>query len=823
VDAALPTGTVTLLFTDIEGSTRLLDRLGADYAGVLAEHHRLLRDAWARHDGVEVETAGDAFFVAFSRARDGIAAAAAAQAALADQPLRVRMGVHTGEPVLTETGYVGMDVHRAARIAAAAHGGQVLVSQATRELLGEAGLRDLGAHRLKDLSAPERLYQLGDEDFPPLKSLHQTNLPVQATALIGREPELAQVTSLIRGSARLVTLTGPGGTGKTRLALHAAAELADDFPDGVWFVPLAPIADPTLVEPTISQVVGARDDLARHLQDKRLLLVLDNLEQILDAAVAIAALLENAPGVVVVATSRERLAVAAEHEYPVPPLPDEDAAALFTDRARRLAPSFVRDEHVDAIARRLDGLPLALELAAARIKVLSPAEIEERLGRSLELLTGGGRDAPERQRTLRATIDWSFALLEDEERRVLTEASVFAGSFEREGAEAVCGALLDTIGSLVDKSLLRRRPDGRFFLLQTIREFALEKLAETDDRAVRARLAGHVTERVVELDRLLRGPHEVEAVASFVLEIDNVRVVLDHLESSEDAARHAAVVNACWYFWYLLGLFAEARPRVNRAVARIPELVEDQQADVYEAASGIVALSGNVELGIDYAKRALAIRRRIGGDERLLLRSLNQLIVPMGLAGGHFPESRALLEELVELAVRLDERWWIAQAKGNLGCVEFQDGRFEEARVLLEEALSLGSSVGNEHLVAGTSINLAAAELELGLIVSARRRLLAVLEQHRDQFEFAIWSLAWLSAAEASSGRDIDAAQMLGAIAALTADVGYTLPTMEFIRVERTRTHLERTLGAERLEREIAVGAAADRNDLLTRFLSRGA
>jgi len=397
-DVSLPHGTVTLLFTDIEGSTRLLQELGDEYADVLADHRHTLREEFVRHGGVEVGTAGDAFFVAFARASDALAAAAGREA-LANGPIRVRMGLHTGEPTVTEEGYVGIDVHRAARIAAAGHGGQILVSQATRDLAGADRLRDLGLHRLKDLAVAERLYQLDDDEFPPLKTVDQTNLPVQPTPFVGRERELAEVLALL-DVHRIVTLTGPGGSGKTRLALQAAAESVEQYGDGVWFVSLAAVRDPQLIEPTIARVVGGPDDLHAFLTGKRTLLVLDNLEQLLPDAAAIVARIDAR----VLATSRSRLNVAAEQEFPVPALPLDDAAALFTQRARHLEPGFEPDAAVRQIAQRLDGLPLALELAASRVKVLTPGQILERLGRSLDLLTSGAQDAPERQRTLRGTV-----------------------------------------------------------------------------------------------------------------------------------------------------------------------------------------------------------------------------------------------------------------------------------------------------------------------------------------------------------------------------------------------------------------------------------
>jgi class 3 adenylate cyclase len=327
----LPSGTVTFLFTDVEGSTKLLHRLGADaYADALAEHRRLLRDAYTRHGGVEVDTQGDAFFVAFPTAAGAIAAAREATQALADGPIRVRIGVHTGTPLLGEEGYIGEDVHKGARIAAAGHGGQVLVSAATAALVGGAQLHDLGMHRLKDLTAPERIFQLGDGEHPPLKTLHQTNLPVPATAFLGRETELAELSALLRREdARLVTLIGPGGTGKTRLALQAVAAAADEFPGGVWWVPLAALRDPSLVLPSAATALGASGDLAEHIGDKELLLLFDNFEHLLPAAGGLAELLGRCPNLKLVATSREPLHIGGEHEYAVDPLDRDDAVELF--------------------------------------------------------------------------------------------------------------------------------------------------------------------------------------------------------------------------------------------------------------------------------------------------------------------------------------------------------------------------------------------------------------------------------------------------------------------------------------------------------------
>jgi class 3 adenylate cyclase len=413
----LPAGAVTLLFTDIQGSTRLLDELGERWPTTLADHNRLLRDVFARHGGIEVDRQGDAFFVAFPRVEAAAAAAAESQRALVEhtwpegKAVRVRMGMHTGEPVVMEDMYLGLDVHKASRICSAAHGGQVLLSATTRQLLGVPA-RDLGEFRLKDLTAPERLYQLEIEglpsEFPPPNTLTATNLPTQPMPLVGRHADLDAGLELLRSGARLVTLTGAGGSGKTHLALQLAADVSSEFADGVYWIALAPVADPAAVEDAVSTVVGAppeRGGLVRFLHDRELLLLLDNFEQVMGAAPLIGEVLATATGVKMLVTSRSPLHLSGEHELPVVPLTEEDALQLFVERARAVRPTFEADDAALGICRRLDCMPLALELAAARLKHLTSSDLLARLEHSLDLLTGGARDLPERQRTLRATIE----------------------------------------------------------------------------------------------------------------------------------------------------------------------------------------------------------------------------------------------------------------------------------------------------------------------------------------------------------------------------------------------------------------------------------
>ena len=484
--AVQPSGTVTFVFTDVEGSTTLLDGLGAEaYRQALAEHHSVLREVFAAHSGYEVDEAGDGLFYAFGSASEAVGAVRQATASLAEGPVRVRIGVHTGEALLDPPKYVGADVHKAARIMSAAHGGQVVLSAATHELV-VGDMLELGRHRLKDFAEPVLLYQLGLERFPPLRTISNTNLPVALSSFVGREREVREVVSLVRqDAARLVTLAGPGGTGKTRLALEAAGELVSDFGAGVFWIGLAPIRDPALVLASIAQTLEATQEPAEHIGEKNLLLVLDNLEQVIDSAVELAALLRACPKLCMLVTSRELLRVDGEVVYPVPALAEPEAVALFCARAR-----VESDEDVAELCSRLDNLPLALELAAARVSVLTPAQILERISQRLDLFRAG-RGADPRQQTLRTTIEWSFELLTDEEKLLFTRLGVFRGGCTLEAAEQVVEADLDTLQSLVDKNLLRHSGE-RFWMLQTIREYARELLEQHgESNVVRRQHAAH--------------------------------------------------------------------------------------------------------------------------------------------------------------------------------------------------------------------------------------------------------------------------------------------------------------------------------------------
>jgi predicted ATPase len=526
------------------------------------------------------------------------------------------MGIHTGEPLATGEGYAGLDVHRAARIAAAGHGGQVLVSQTTRDLVDEdlppqLTLRDLGDHRLKDLTRPQRIYQLLgeglDDDFPPLATLDNrpTNLPPQATPLIGRERELGEITATLRrAEVRLLTLTGPGGAGKTRLALQAAADMLDEFPDGVFFIALAPIAEETSVLPTIAQTLGVKEGPGRSLSEavreflgeRRLLLVLDNFEHVVDAASDLIELVLSTPFVKALVASRAPLRVSAEREYPVLQLTDADAVALFTERAQAIKPDFQIDGETPAVAdicRRLDGLPLAIELAAARAKVLSPSALLARLEQRLPVLTGGARDLPDRQRTLRDTIAWSYDLLDDSEKEAFMRLGVFVGGFSLEAAEEVCAANLDAVVALVEKSLVRQ-DERRLVMLETIREYALERLEESAvGRETRQRHAEYFLREA----ELRGGTGEAvagrgDAFAWWKRELDNASVAMEWFRESGDEEQELRLIAAAANYWRAAGVFSEYGPLIEDAVQRCSAAPPQLRATAISHAAGFAGAGG---------------------------------------------------------------------------------------------------------------------------------------------------------------------------------------------------------------------------------------
>jgi predicted ATPase/class 3 adenylate cyclase len=806
-DVSFPHGTVTFLFTDIEGSTRLLRELGDEYPDALAGHRRALREEFMRHGGVEVDAQGDAFFVVFAKASDALAAAAGAREALGDGPIRVRMGLHTGEPTLTEEGYVGIDVHRAARIAAAGHGGQILLSQATRDLAGAERLRDLGVHRLKDLAAPERLYQLGDDAFPPLKSVDQTNLPVQPTPFVGRERELAEVLALV-DVHHVVTLTGPGGAGKTRLALQAAAESVEQYGDGVWFVSLAAVEDPQQIEPTIARVVGGPDDLHAFLSGKRTLLVLDNLEQLLPDAADVVARLDAR----ILATSRGRLNIAAEQEFPVPTLPIDDAAALFTQRARQLEPRFEPDASVRQIVERLDGLPLAVELAAARVKVLTPGQILERLGRSLDLLTSGAHDAPERQRTLRGTVEWSHRLLTSDEQRLFARLAVFAGSFELDAAEAVCSAELDVLQSLVDKSLLRRGEDGRFFMLTTIKELALEKLRDLPDASsVRRRHDDYFLAVAEELEarERLSGLRDLsaESLNRFERELPNFRAALAGL--LEDGRRESVLRlgAALWRFWLNRAQYRDAADWLEKAPLDDATLPLEVRAAALGAAGGIAYYTHDDVDGAERFWREGLELRRVQDDPHELGAALSRLASVAWRRGdfdgaiAYHKQSLPLYQQGGAESLLLTELHWLGDA--------YRDrGDYDEAERLLQETAARARELGLDQQLTSTLHSLGDLSLDR---VDPR----SALERFAEGLTYAvatgsrrvqIYCIAGIACALLQQGDDRAAARLWGIAEDQEHRLGFRMLLTERQRYERLMSGARERLGAS-YETEHRAGA----------------
>jgi predicted ATPase/class 3 adenylate cyclase len=680
--ARLPSGTVTFLFTDVEGSTRLLHDHGRGYADLLAAHRRVIREATRRHDGVEVDTQGDAFFVAFPRAGEAVAAAAEVQTALAGGPIRVRIGIHTGEPLVTEEGYVGIDVHRAARIAASAHGGQIVVSETTRRLLDpDAPLRDLGEHRLKDLTGAERLFQLGEAEFPPLRTLDATNLPVVAIPIIGRERELGELLALLADDTRLLTLTGPGGTGKTRLALQVAAEVVGKVHDGVFWVSLAGLTDPELLSSEVARTIGAPDDLEGFLRDRELLLLLDNFEHLLDGAPFVSSVLGACARVRMLVTSRAPLRIAGEQEYRLDPLPQKEAAALFAARARAVGREVAPDATVEAICRRLDGLPLAIELAAARTTVLAPESLLERLDSALGLLTRGPRDAPKRQQTLRATIEWSYDLLDPGARELFARLSVFSGAFPLAAAEDVCAADIDDLGTLVDFSLVKAVGRDRFLMLETIREYALARLAdggqEDELRRRHARFFAALAEQGYEH----RFDAEAEWSARLEADHDDLRAALAYV-SEADPDLAVELAGALGWFWLSRGLLHEGRARLSAALAT-STATGARRARALTSYGALVARQGEVAEGVANLEDAVASWRELG-DLGELASALDSLGWPLVYDANDNARALETFEESLSLRRQLGDAAGATRALVGIAQVLVAMGETERA-----EAISL--------------------------------------------------------------------------------------------------------------------------------------
>ncbi len=814
---SVATGTVTLLFTDIEGSTRLLRELRDEYRDVLAVHHRIVRDAFAAQGGTEVDAAGDGFFYAFPRARNAVLAAVEAQRALSahpwPQPVRVRIGLHTGEPLAGDAGYVGLDVHRASRICGAGHGGQIVVSQTTRDLASDlppdVTLLDLGEHRLKDLPAAERLFQvvapgLGRE-FPPLRSIDSrpNNLPRQLSTFVGRERQIGEAKAMLAG-APLVTLTGPGGVGKTRLAIELASDLLDEFDDGVWFVDLAPLTDPAFVGAAIASALGVvdtagqpiLDTIVEHLRGRHVLLVLDNCEHLLDdAARAVDAILRGCGLVRVLATSREGLAIAGEAAFPIPSLSAPGAAAsvedlsqfesvrLFAERAAAAVPTFrVGDRNARAIAqicRRLDGVPLAIELAAARVRALPVEQIAARLDDRFRLLTGSSRIAVPRHQTLRQTIDWSHDLLADEERAVFRRLAAFVDGCSLEAAEVVCagppvddGAVLDLLSRLVDKSLLvadTESEEARYRQLETIREYARDRLLESGEAA--AALSRHNGWYVALVEQaapeFFRGGESAAWLRRLDREHDNLRAALQWSIDEPDEARTGLRLAAgLWRFWEIRGHLAEGLGWLQRLLAATDGEVSALRADAYTGAGILAFMQGDHAAAHGFHEQSLALHRRVGdylgiafaannlanaavlsGDyaaarrlyepglawarEQGNLPMLGFAIVNMAEAvalDGEPDLARSQYEEGVATFRTAGDRWGEAFALDSLAVMLARQGAHDEAERLHGDALTISRELGDQRGVARALAHLGDVAARAGDPARARRL-------HADSFE----------------------------------------------------------------------------------------
>jgi predicted ATPase/class 3 adenylate cyclase len=812
----LPTGTVTFLFTDIEGSTRLLQALGDRYAAVLDEHAAIVRRAVTEGGGVEVSTHGDAFFVVFASPARAVRAAVAAQRGLAGHdwspapPVRVRMGVHTGEGTLGGDDYVGIDVHRAARIADAAHGGQVIVSDATRGLVQHAlpdgaSLRDLGTHRLRGIAGPEPLHELVIEglrsDFPPPRTLdaRPNNLPPQLTSFVGREEEIAEVVRLL-GRTRLLTLTGPGGSGKSRLALQVAADLLTEFRDGSCFVDLSPVTDPALVPAAVANALGVPeaagrpilDGVKEHLRHRELLQVVDNFEQVAEAGPVLEELLLAAPKLRTMVTSRVVLSLRGEQEYAVPPLHVLDpgrlpldlsalraveAVRLFCERALAASPRFALTEEnapvVAEITARLDGLPLAIELAATRTKVLTPTQILSRLKQRLSILTSSSRSLPERQRTLRAAIAWSYDLLDPVERRLFARLSVFTGGWTFEAAEAVCDPTefgldaLDGLTSLVDKSLIRRsEPPGRpsrFSMLETIREFAHEQLEASGDlELVVERHADHYLRLAEEVEPHLTAEDQGEWLDRCDTEHANIRAALRWAIDRGEAGRAQAAAGALWRFWHQRGHLAEGRRWLEEILA-----MPSGQARTAARAKALTAAGGIAWWSDQGASRALyeealAIERELGDPARLAEALYNQ---SFAVAAEHDLTSAArLLDESLELFRRLGDEPGVARVLGMQVVPDAMAGDWDRVVAKLQEVAAIWRRLGDRLQLAFTLIWLAFAHGRTGRRADARATALEALELFREADNATGVALAFLDLAFLLTweGRHTDAIRMAG-------------------------------------------------------------
>ena len=914
-DPNLPTGTVTLVFTDIEGSTRLLDELGDRYAELLVDHHRIVSSAAEAHGGTRVDAAGDGLFYAFLTARGALAAAIEAQRELSTHAwptgaqVAVRMGIHTGEPISAVTGYVGIDVHRASRICSAGHGGQVLVSAAARSLIGTAmpegaSLRDLGEHRLRGLANPERIYQLVGEglrsEFPPVRSLDTlpNNLPRQLSSFVGRDREISEAEERLR-EATTLTLTGPGGVGKTRLALEIGAHLVDAFEGGVWLVELASVSEGALVTDAIAAALGVKQrpgvDLLTALLEavaaRPTLLILDNCEHLLDAAVAAADdLLRNCPKLQLLATSREALGLPGESLMPVPSLslPADGAAAslvaltecdavrLFVDRAQAVMPSFVADATniapIAQICRRLDGIPLAVELAAARIRSLPPHQIAARLDDRFRLLTGGTRTSLPRHRTLRAAFDWSFELLSPAEQELVPRLSVFSGSFSLEAAEAICSGgavtaadMLDLLGRLIDRSLLQSEPDpteARYRMLETIRDYGQERLAESGEAEELHRQHTAWFRALVERARpaFFSGPVQTEWVTRLARDDDNLRAALRWTNDDPDGAdAELSLVSGLWRFWEVRGEFTEGGAWLQRALARVGGEVSPRRASALTGAGVLAGQRGDYDAAAAFHDASLLLHRELGNPMGVAAACSNSANI--AAERGDLERARALFAESIQLGRQAGDPQGAAFSLINLADVVARQGDAEEADRLYAESIAAFRALGDDFGTAHATASLAQAARRRGDRATARAQYAAALAIHERTgdrraearlsallgdlaseegdaaeaerlYQHAVATRGALGdrigvaqalerLAGAAEDRPERAAALLGGAEAIRAEVGVPLSAANARRVEQFLDGLGAGGGSQAVRLSFAAGRAASWQTVLDRAARR--
>jgi predicted ATPase/class 3 adenylate cyclase len=863
----LPTGTVTFMFTDIEGSTRLLERLGERYEDVQGRHDAIIRSAIAVGDGRELSTEGDSFFAVFPTPAGAVRGAVHAQRELAGTAwpdgadVQVRMGLLTGDGTLGGGNYLGLDVNRAARIGAAAHGGQVLLSSATaalveRNLPAGTRLQDLGQHRLKDLSQPEHLHQVLieglEQDFLPPRTLdaRPNNLPAQITRFIGRSGEIARIRELL-AEHRLVTLTGPGGTGKTRLGLEVAAEALTDLRDGVFFVDLSGLTDSELVPEQIAGALRVRaeperavlDSLEDHLREKELLLVLDNFEQVLDAGPSVLeSLLRAAPGVKTLVTSRVPLHLYGEQEYPVLPLgladPSQvgeldalvrtEAVALFAERAAAVRPDFsVTAENARIVAEitaRLDGLPLAIELAASRVKLLSPEQLLQRLERRLPLLSAQDRNVPERQRTLRRTIEWSYELLDEAERRMFWRLSVFVGGADLEAVDAVANSdgelrpnTLDGLTSLVDKNILRSvdasAGERRFTMLETIREYGLERLAGSGEESdIRRRHAEHWVQVGERVSEALVGPQQAASTQRLDRDHENFRSALSWARQSSEAELGLRLAAALREYWHLGGHLREGGRWFEELLA-LPGAAERTvlRARALTAAAEVSSWTGEREAYFRRADEAVSIYRELG-DPQGIADALEELGVAQ-MQAGRFAVARADLEEARDLHIGLGHRQKAGECAMALGMLAAMEGRLDQAGGLFEDGLTTFRDLGDPYWTAFAERMVGGKDRLDGKYDSAESHYRVSLSMSR-QHDLPIMATALYAFADLAlaRGQHTRALRLAGASDALSARLGED-KSMEMSMIGDVRAAATSFLGKDAADSLYEEGRAMELHD----------